>query len=182
MACKNRSDGLPKALENKKSTIEIVSKRGYDDLIESLYSEVSGKDEDLKKLEREIRELEEGRPDSVAAYNHFNGRNRAYYNSAGNHISSISDSLLAGRLKAIIHAHIRHYDSSMHRHRLLADTIEMKNLKISDLHKVVKLFKTLPLIEEYQQNNVPDTVSMEGLIQRQNEVIRFVDSILQGRN
>lgn len=44
----------PKALEDKSSSYEIISKRGNDDLLEGLYNEVVRKDIDLKKLEDRI--------------------------------------------------------------------------------------------------------------------------------
>jgi len=36
----------PKALEDKSSSYEIVSKRGYDDLVETLYDELASKNID----------------------------------------------------------------------------------------------------------------------------------------
>ncbi len=179
VACRNRSGELPKSLENKKSTIEIVTKRGYDDLIESLYTELTDKDDDLKQLEKSIKDLSEQKNDSTAAFDHFNGRNHAYYHSAGNHIGALTDSLLRDRIKEVFNEHIKRYNTSVAEHQLLLDSASRNTATLADLHVLIKLFKTLPLIEQYQQNNVPDTVSLQGLLRRQNEVMRLADSILQ---
>ncbi|MDO9375189.1 MAG: hypothetical protein Q7T76_12270, partial [Ferruginibacter sp.] len=51
----------PKALEDKSFSSEIISKRSYDDLVESLYNELVSKNIDLKTLEDKIGELNNSR-------------------------------------------------------------------------------------------------------------------------
>lgn len=65
----------PKALEDKSSSYEIVSKRGYDDLVESLYYELVSKDIELKKLEDKIEELNKSKSDTTELFDKFNGKN-----------------------------------------------------------------------------------------------------------
>ncbi|MBX3242214.1 MAG: hypothetical protein KIT80_14585 [Chitinophagaceae bacterium] len=178
-SCRDRSTGTPKALDNKKSTLEIVSKRGYDDLIESLYAELVNKDAGLKRLEEDIKELKQQEADSTTAFTQFSDRNRAYYNSANNHLGAISDSLVRDRLKEIMKTHLENYRSLVAAHQRLIDTIEYNRMAIADLHIYLKLFKTLPLIEQYQQNRLPDTTSLEGLIKEQKSIRSYADSLIK---
>ena len=72
----------PKALEDKTSSSEIVSKRGYNDLIESLYEELVEKTPDLKELETQIDKLAGSKSDSLEQFSKYNGKNQSYYQSA----------------------------------------------------------------------------------------------------
>lgn len=181
-ACNNRSGETPKALENKKSTIEIVTKRGYEDLIESLYTEVVDKDEELKALERNLKGISNQQIDSTSAYLHFDGRNRAYYHSAANHIGSLSDSLLVKKMQELFNDHIKKYNTSVGGYQQLMDSVAYNSKVLSDLQTLIKLFKTLPLIEKYQELNRPDSLSIKGLIRQQEALIRYADSISKVEN
>ena len=168
---------VPKALEDKSSSYEIISKRGYDDLIESLYDELVSKNIDLKQLEDKIDDLNKSKSDTINLFNQFDRKNQSYYSSADRHISDIKDSLLRDKMKDIIANNLKKYHSSIARHKELLKIIEAKNLTISDLQNVLKIVKTLPLIEKYQEENLPNTKLFEGIIKRQDRVIRLADTL-----
>ena len=168
---------IPKALEDKSSSYEIVSKRGYDDLVESLYNELVSKNIDLKQLEDKIDELNKGKGDTTDLFDKFNGKNQSYFSSADRHIAEIKDSLLRDKMKVLIVNNLTKYNSSIARHKELLKVIESKGLTISDLHNILKIVKTLPLIEKYQKDNLPNTKSIEGFIKRQDEVIKLADTL-----
>ncbi len=177
--CRSGVGDIPKALENKKSTIEIVTKRGYDDLIESLYMELVSKEDDLKMLEKRVKEISVQRSDSTEAFTAFNGRNLAFYNSAANHIGTITDTLLRDSVKNIFNQHIQQYNLSVERQHKLLDTVVANVATTADLYVLIKLFKTLPLIEKFQQSNQPDSASIVRLIEEQKALIAYADSILK---
>ena len=174
---KNQKQETPKALEDKSSSYEIVSKRGYDDLVESLYNELVSKNIDLKKLEDKIDELNKSKDDSTNLFDKFNEKNQSYFSSANAHISEIKDSLLRDKMKVFISNNLTKYKSSVARHNDLLKIIDAKNLTISDLHNILKIVKALPLIEKYQSNNLPNTKSFEGYINQQDEAIKLADTL-----
>ncbi len=180
-AC-GRPGELPRALENKKSSIEIVAKRGYEDLIESLYAELSDKDETLQQFHRDIRQLSALAKDSAEAFVHFNSRNEAYYSSATAHIGSLADTALKKQIGDLFSAHRGRYDSLVSVHRLLRDSVEQRGSMLADLQVLMKLYTTLPLIEQYQQNHLPDTGSLHHILHRQEDLIRLADSMVQSRH
>jgi hypothetical protein len=167
----------PKALEDKSSSFEIASKRGYDDLVESLYNELVTKNTALKKLEDNIADLNTSRNDTTSLFDKFSEKNQAYFNAANRHISEIKDSLLREKMSSLIAANLTKYNTSIARHNELLNMIERKQLTIADLHTMLKIVKTLPLIERYQHDNLPGTKSMEGYINRQDETIQLADTL-----
>ena len=167
----------PKALENKSSSYETISKRGYDDLIESLYDELASKNIDFRQLEDKIDDLNKSKGDTTDSFDKFKEKNQAYFSSADRHILEIKDSLLRDKMKVLIANNLTKYTSSTTKHKELLKIIETKSLTISDLHNILKIVKTLPLIEKYQRDNLPDTKSFEGFIKRQNETIKLVDTL-----
>lgn len=168
---------IPKALEDKSSSYDLVSKRSYDDLIESLYNELVSKNIDLKQLEDRIDSLNRSKGEATDLFINFDGKNQAYYSSADRHISEINDSLLRDKMKVLIANNLTRYKSSIARHKELLEIVESNGLTISDLHNVLKIVKTLPLIENYQKDNLPNTKSIEGFIKRQEEVIGVIDTL-----
>jgi hypothetical protein len=167
----------PKALDDKGSSYEFISKRSYDDLVESLYNELLSKNMDLKKLEDKIDELNKSKSDTTNLFNIYNGKNQTYFSSVDGHISDIKDSLLKDKMRYLIVNNMTKYNSSIARHKELLKIIDAKNMTISDLHNVLKIIKTLPLIEKYQEDNLPSTKLFEGLIKRQDEVIKLADTL-----
>ncbi len=167
----------PKALEDKSGSYELVSKRGYDDLVESLYIELVSKDINLKKLEDKIDELHKSKSDTTDLFHRFNEKNQSYYSSADSHTSAIKDSLLRNKMNVLIANNLTKYNSSIASHRELLKIIETKNLTIADLHNILKIVKTLPLIEKYQRDNLPNIKSFEGYIKKQDETIKLADTL-----
>lgn len=180
-SCNNTQDKpkeeTPKALEDKSSSYEIISKRSYDDLVESLYNELVSKNVDLKKLEDKIEELNNSKSDTTQLFDKFNQKNQSYFSSVENHISAITDSSLKDKMRALIANNLAKYNSSISRHNELLKIIATKGLTVSDLHIILKIVKTLPLIEKYQNDNLPGTKSFEGYIKQQEETIKLTDSL-----
>jgi hypothetical protein len=87
---------IPKALDEKSTAYELVSKRGYDDLVETLYNELVSKDMDLKALEDKIDALNASERDSTNTFYRFNEKNQTYFKDVDKHISEINDTLLIG--------------------------------------------------------------------------------------
>ena len=167
----------PKALEDKSVSSEILSKRGYDDLVESLYSELLDKNQDLKNLENKIQELNQSKNDSTKSFDNFNTKSINYYSAANRRIDQLNDSLLRIKMRTLISSSLTKYKSSITTHETLLKTIDAGGITISDLHTTLKITETLPLIEKYQHNNLPSTKPLEGFIQKQNQAIKLADTL-----
>jgi hypothetical protein len=169
---------MPKALEDKSISYEIVSRRGDDDLVESLYNELVSKDIELKKLEEKIDALNNSKSDSIESFNKFNRKIQTYFHAADRQVSAINDSLLRNKMKLLVAGNLTNYNSQVAKHQELIDIITAKETTISDLHTVLKIVKTLPLIEKYRKDNLPNTQPLKGFIKQQDQTINLADTLV----
>jgi hypothetical protein len=168
----------PEVLEDKAS-YALVSKRGYDDLVEKLYNELVSNDKDLKVLEDKIDKLNESKRDTMALFNKFDSKNQSYFTSANNHVSQIKDSIVRDKIKSLVASQLAKYNSQISAHSELIKIIEAKQITISDLHNSLKIVRTLSLIDKYQKDNLPNTKSLKGYIQQQEQTIILADTLLK---
>jgi hypothetical protein len=168
---------LPKALEDKSVSSDIVSKRGSGDLVESLYQELEDNSPELKDLEVKLENLSKTEPDSVKSFEKYNGKNKSYYASAENHGTQIGDSVLRERVKKLITGSLMTYRAAISRHNDLLQSISEENLTLADLHIVLKITRTLALIENYQRNNLPSTKPMEDFSRQLQQTITYMDTL-----
>ena len=167
----------PKALEDKSISSDIVLKRGSGDLVESLYQELEDKSPELKDLENKIENLSKNEPDSTESFYKYNGKNKSYYASAENHVTQIGDSVLRGKMKKLIESSLTSYKAGISRHNDLLKSIGENDLTLADLHVVLKICRTLPLIQSYQRNNLPTTKSMEDFSRQLEQTIKYMDTL-----
>ncbi|MFN8255710.1 MAG: hypothetical protein U0W24_08485 [Bacteroidales bacterium] len=168
----------PKALQEEKS-YEIISKRGYDDIIESLYKELVDKTPELKDLETKLDDLSASKSDSTEQFDNYNRKNRSYYSSADYHLDKINDSILRKKMKALISLSLTNYNSKVYQHTEILKSIEKKTLTLYDLHEMLIITTTLPLIEKYQNENLPATKSINGYSKQLDRVVQIENSLLE---
>lgn len=169
----------PKALEDK-SSFEIVSKgRRSDNLLESIYSELVSKDVELKGLEVKIDDLNNSKNDSTELFHKFDGKIQSYFRSIDSNVSEIEDSLLRDKIKLLIASNLTKYNARIAKHNELLKTLAINEVKISDLHIVLKIVKTLPVIDKYQQDNLPSTRQLDGFIKQQEQAIHLADTLIK---
>lgn len=170
-------DNLPKALKDKNSSYDVVSKRGYDDLLESLYSELQEKMPELKQLENRIAALRESKSDSTASFNTFNTKNQAYFGSANGHIEQIKDSVLRSRMQLLIANSLLRYNTSTAHHNAIIHYIETNEVTLNDLHTILKITRTLPIIEQFQKDNLPSAKPLDGFANELTKTALLADTL-----
>lgn len=175
----NQTTTSPKAFDDKGSSFDLSIKRGNDDLVESLYSELAEKTPELKELETKFDNLSESKEHSTEAFNKYDFKNSSYYNSANNHIAQIKDSVLRDKVKSLIAASFNNYKSKILKHSELLNSIDNKTLALEDLHTILKLTRTLPLLEKYQQDNIPSIKPIESYLKQVDATMYYADSIAQ---
>jgi hypothetical protein len=145
--------------------------------VETLYTELTDKTPELKQLENKIEDLSKSETDSAKSFDNYNLKNQSYYNSTNRYIEQIKDSLLRGKIKALIANSLKNYNSSTSQHNVLLKSIETKNLTLSDLHTILKITKTLPIIEKFQKENLPTTKSLDGYLRQLERAIKYADTL-----
>jgi hypothetical protein len=64
----------------------------------------------------------------------------------------------------------------------LLKTVEFKTANLNDIHVILKVFKTLRVIEEYQKTNLPSTKPIENLINEYNKAIQKTESLTKKKS
>ncbi|WP_426327492.1 hypothetical protein [Pedobacter sp. R-06] len=169
-------DDTPTALAEEES-YNIVSKRGREDLIDNLYAEIIAKDLVLKKVDDNIREIEDGKNDSLKKFNSYDEKNQDYFFSANAHVKEIQDSVLRKTLTALIAKNMEAYKVRTLQYKKLARSIDTKTSSLNDLSLALKISRTLPLIEKYQKENLPDNKSILNLSSKIDQTIKLADTL-----
>ncbi len=171
----------PKALQadnGSGSEVSFLSKKRYeDDLVEQLYDELLKKNKQLADLENNISQLKENSKDSAVAFNAFDNKNNSYYTAANGHLDAIKDSAIKQRISLLISNSLSKYKNTITVHQSLLDVINKKDLRLDDLHVVLKLTQTLAMIEKYQSVSLPSTKPLEAVSKKYDKIIAATDSL-----
>ena len=168
----------PEALQEE-SKYDIISKRGYGDILESLYGELASKTPELKELENKLDTLSASKGDSTKSFDRYNRKNQSYYSYADNHLKNINDSILRKKMKALISSSLTKYNSKVYRHTELLKSIDKKTMTLDDLHEMLIITTTLPLIEKYQNDNLPTTKPINGYLKQLDKAMQIENSLLE---
>ncbi|MCF3112076.1 hypothetical protein LL912_25030 [Niabella sp. CC-SYL272] len=168
---------IPKALEDHSASHKLVSKRGPDELVESLYSELAEHDAGLKQLEAALDALDQSKEEAAGSFQQFDAKSQSYYKAADQHMNTISDSLLKDKIRKLVEEHLAKYKAITEKHQELLKAIDVKTTKLADLHTVLKVVKTLPVIETYQKDNRPGTASLESYSKKQDGAIEDINKM-----
>ena len=167
---------IPKAFKEESSS--LISKRSYEgDVIEELYNELLEKDKTLSALEDGIEKIKDNSKDSASAFNTFDSRNISFYSSATGHLGTIKDSVLKERIKLLVDNSLTQYKAKIAIHNNLLSSINSKDITLDDLHFVLKLTKTLAVMEKYQSDNLPSAKPLEEISKAYDKVISKTDAL-----
>jgi hypothetical protein len=166
----------PKALEEK-SSYEEISKVRNDNLVESLYNELVEKTPELKQLESKIEVLEKSKNDSIILFTKYNQNNQSYYHSVNSNLVQIKDSLLRNKIKLLITNSLKKYNSQILKQEELLKLMDLKSVTLNDLHTILKITKSLSVIEKYQTENMPSAKSLERYLKELDGTIQTTDSL-----
>jgi hypothetical protein len=153
------NEDVPEALQdNKRSGVSLSSKSyRHQNIIEQLYEELVTGNPSLQELEKNIQNVRISKQDSAIPFAEFDQKNNNYYNTTEEYINSIADSSLKQNIRGLISRSIEKYNFQVQPNKALLEIIANKDIKLSDLHKVLKLTKTVAVMEKFQQSGQPPT-------------------------
>ncbi len=91
--------------------------------------------------------------------------------------ASITDSLLKNKILLLIKASNNKYLAKTSMLNTLMNQINTNDATLSDHHEILKIVLTIPMIEKYQDENMPDEKEFKEKIKQQEELIKVVDSL-----
>lgn len=177
-ACKNpqpapaQQQQTPEALQENNKDYSLVSKsRSYSNLVEELYSELAEKEPALNAQEENIIKVTESKNDPAAAFNSFNQKNNTFYDEAAAFTARITDSSVKTRIKQLLDNSSTGYKNKTAAHNSLIETINKKDIALADLHIVLKLVKTMAVMEKYQNDQLPSLKPLQTVSNNYDSVI-----------
>ena len=166
----------PEALQDKTKLTDSYS-RGYSNYVNDLYDELVQKRADLKKLEEDLVECSKQTNEAQKVFNDFDGKSKKYYADAKQVLYQVKDSLLRKRMEAIVEQSQKAYDPKVSNLTALLKQSISNAHTIQDYHQLVKVALTLPMIEQYQNANMPDKKDLENANAQQGKLIERMDSV-----
>ncbi len=164
----------PAALKDN-SVTEISSYTRYSDIVEKLYKDLVENNPRLKQLESDIKVVQSQSNKVKNDYNKYNDKSINYYSSANSKIADIKDSLLRLQMMALVKNSQVGYSQSTIPLNSLINTLNTNNTDINDHHTLLKIALTLPLLEQYQHDNLPSVKPFEEAIEEQKKIVKEID-------
>ena len=174
-----KENDTPEALQNDGASGALLSKRGYTDLVDELYTEIAKNSPQLTDLETKIDILGKTGSDSTANFYSFSQKNLNYYGSADGKVNQIKDSVLRDKIKLLVKESLARYDKSMLKQKALLAQLDKNKVTLNDLHLVLKITQTLPAIEKYQSTNRPSSKPINSFIKAQQATITLADTLIK---
>lgn len=145
---------------------EYSGRSGGGDLVESLFDEALKGDPVLQQLYADIDARHRVHADSTEQWRHYEQKNQQYYMDAARHSERITDTLARNPLNARINASQARYTASMSAARQLDSTYDRTRAVVADLSELVKVQRTLAMLELYQQEHRPQDATLRAELER----------------
>lgn len=171
---KARKPETPKSLQD--NSISISSSRSYN-AVDDLYIGLLDKNPALKKLEEEMVNMKAKATQVTKNFYNFDNKSKAYYNEADYQAASMKDSLLQKKLLAAIDSSKNQYAAKSAELRSIVSQIADNSTQLNDRHSALKILLTLPVIENFQTQQLPNNNGMNELILIQNNLLIKIDSL-----
>lgn len=168
--------------ETKKEIPEVLTKdksESFDrinsyDLVESLYNDLMKDDEKLKELNENINRNFKAMNSVIEEFKKYKSKSEQYYANTESKINLIQDSLLKIKTLALIENSREKYNQLISNLNQSDSIINQTYSKIKSSYEVFKIQKTLPIIEKYQKEKLPDNKKLEDFIKEQNKLLEQI--------
>ena len=163
----NPKNEIPEALQEGSVDLKRYSKDN--NLTEELYQELVANNQELKNLETEIGEFNP--QESKDKFYKYDRKLINYYQSAKNQADVITDSLTKNKIINLINKSNEKYVGKKAELNGLLKSIAEKENSINDYHNILKIVLTIPIIEKYQNENLPAKTQFENVFKNENKLI-----------
>ncbi|MDP5200403.1 hypothetical protein [Flavobacterium sp. DG2-3] len=175
ISCQDKTSDIktneePKSLQEE--GIGLGRFKSRDNLVDNLYQELVDKSPKLKALEDELNGLNPR--DTTSIFHNYDNKSYNYYGSAKGQMEGIRDSILKKKIKSLIDKSSDQYGSQKAELESLMSTIDEKRTEITNYHTALKIILTLPLIEQYQREHLPEKSPFEKVIEKENQLLEKV--------
>lgn len=145
---------------------------GEKDIVEAFYSDVVDKNSELSQLEKDLQGDLRNAYEMEARFSAYNRPTTDYYTTADHKLNGIRDTELRAKAKSWIDASRTQYLQRIEALSNLLRMLQEKKVTAADYHTLLKIALTLPVIEKYQQQNMPNQAEYQKALDELNAVIK----------
>jgi hypothetical protein len=176
--------------ESKPQEVDVIEKaieasdnydsysRSYHTMINKIYEEILKTDTALSNLEESTNRLLLDKNELEKPFKLYDERNTTYYKDANELLNDFTDSLLKQKYRALIQNSQANYSNKTQELRNIINSNDLKTQKITELRAILKLTKTLPFIEKYQDKAKPDKDTLIGIDKELNNKIDEIQKFI----
>jgi hypothetical protein len=169
----------PAALqEPSKNSITSYSRNKGGNIVLELYDELTESDSSLADMEKRNKNIYDDYNTLTADYNTYASKSENYYSGANHLIDGINDKIVQTKIRDLIIKSTAKNNLTKAGLLDIVQLIETKKLSIEDEKCVLQIAVTLPLIEKYQKDELPDTKDYLKLAQQQDSLKLFINNLL----
>lgn len=175
-SCKEKTENAVVAAENSNVISSVASKTGTryskgSSLVDAIYFEMIKDDKVLKALDEEINLIRKNSDELISQKQELLIKPSEYYGEVNREIAMIKDSILKNEMKNFIKESSDNFTRKEKELEMVIKDLEVNNGRINDYYNFFKIKKTLPEIEEYQNQNPLKLEELKKMIADQNELL-----------
>ncbi len=155
-------------------TAGITNNRGGGpkDVVEAYYADLVDKSSELKQLEKEVQASERNLYEMESRFNSYNRPSTEYYTDASSKSNGIRDAALKATVQGWVTNSRTQYATRIADLTKVLQQLRDKKITQDDYHIALKIAATLPIIEKYQQQNLPADAEYQKLLSQLDETIK----------
>ena len=145
---------------------------GERDAVEAYYSDLVDKNSELKQVVREIQANDKNFYELEGRLNSYNRISNEYYGDANAKANGIHDATLKATVLGWITNSRTQQSERIAALTKLVGLLRDKKITQDDFHAAVKIAVTLPVVEKYQQQNLPTDAEYNKLMKDLEETVK----------
>lgn len=158
-------------LEIEKTYRTSYDRRKEFDIVENLFEEELKSNGELASLIQRIDAVDKMLADSSQAFTKYNDLNKKFYRFANRHLDAIQDTVLKKKVKSILRNEEKNFSRKMNGPNRELQEMNNRSKNLKDNRVLLKFFTTLPLIQNYQTEKMPDINQLKSMKKMIDELI-----------
>jgi hypothetical protein len=138
------------------SGISKENSGGERNLVDELYSQAVKQNDNLRLIEDDIDRFNKKRDEALDKFYSFVSYNNRYYSDAKAKAATIAGAASRQSALDIINKSEARYNSRISDWQVIITSLDKNEKELSDLHALLKIFITEPMIDKYQTTALPD--------------------------
>jgi hypothetical protein len=147
---------------------------GYKDLVEELYAQAVKQDKNLESIEDGIQKFYKKKSEALEKYNSFSSYNNRYYTDAKSNAATIADAATKQKANDMISKSEATYKAKLSDWQNTITALNTSEKEMNDLHTLLQIKITIPMIEKYQSTDFPDNARLK---EANDDLLKVIEKI-----